>query len=92
MVTINEYQNYCSRWNEGGQLFAWLLQNSAIVGVSQAALVQDFEFAPSTVSRWAAGQAVPHKRIQKLVIDHLNKKGAQLARAAQVAQLPHITM
>jgi hypothetical protein len=91
MVTINEYQNFCAHWKGEGPLFAWLLQHSAIVGVSQAGIAQDFEFAASTVSRWAAGQAAPHKRVQKLVIDHLTKKGAQLLRAAQVAQLPQTT-
>ncbi len=88
MVTIIQYQSYCANWDGNGQAFAWLLQNSDIVGVSQAAIAESFEFAASTVSRWAAGQAVPHKRIQKLVVDHLSRRAAQLARAAQVARPP----
>jgi len=88
MVTIEEYQAFCAHWAENGETFTWLVYNSAMVGVSQADIAAEFEFAASSVSRWATGQAVPHKRIQRLIVDHLHKKASQLARAGQAARQP----
>ena len=82
MVTIEQYRRICVEWSGDPAEFSWLVQHGAIAGVSQRAIADEFEFAPSTVSRWAAGEALPHKRIQKLVIAGLEKRARRLEYAA----------
>lgn len=82
MVTLAQYRQICSEWNGDSREFSWLVRNGDIAGVSQRAIADEFEFAPSTVSRWAAGEALPHKRIQKLVVGGLEKKARRLENAA----------
>ncbi|MDE2366336.1 MAG: hypothetical protein KGM95_05320 [Betaproteobacteria bacterium] len=88
MVTIEQYRQYCAEWTGDPAEFSWLVQHGDIAGVSQRAIADEFEFAPSTVSRWAAGEAFPHKRIQKLVITGLEKKARRLEMAAATAAFP----
>ena len=88
MVTIEQYRQICAQWNGDSAEFAWLVEHGDIAGVSQRAIADDFEFAPSTVSRWAAGEALPHKRIQKLVVGGLEKKARRLEYAAANAVPP----
>ncbi|SEO61203.1 hypothetical protein [Nitrosovibrio sp. Nv6] len=85
MVTIEQYRQICAEWNGDSAEFSWLVEHGDIAGVSQRAIADEFEFAPSTVSRWAAGEALPHKRIQKLVIGVLEKKARRLENAAAKA-------
>lgn len=87
MVTIEQYRRICAKWTGDPEEFSWLVQHGDIVGSSQRAIADEFEFAPSTVSRWAAGEALPHKRIQKLVIGGLEKKARRLENAAANATL-----
>jgi hypothetical protein len=82
VVTIEQYRRMCTEWSGDPVEFSWLVQHGDIAGVSQRALADEFEFAPSTVSRWAAGEALPHKRIQKLVIAGLEKRARRLEYAA----------
>lgn len=88
MVTIEQYREICAKWNGDSVEFAWLVEHGDIAGVSQRAIADEFEFAPSTVSRWAAGEALPHRRIQKLVVGGLEKKARRLAYAAANAVPP----
>jgi len=69
-------------WKGDSAEFSWLVQHGDVAGVSQRAIADEFEFAPSTISRWAAGEALPHRRIQKLVIAGLEKKVRRLESAA----------
>src|SRR5690242_19762764 len=85
MVTIEQYRRYCAEWKGDPVEFSWLVRHGDIAGISQRAIADEFEFAPSTVSRWAAGEALPHKRIQKLVIAGLEKKARRLEMAAAMA-------
>jgi hypothetical protein len=82
MVTIEQYRRMCAEWTGDRGEFSWLVQHADIAGVLQRAIADEFEFAPSTVSRWAAGEALPHKRIQKLVIGGLEKRARRLEYAA----------
>jgi hypothetical protein len=82
VVTIEQYRRMCTEWNGDPGEFSWLVQHGDIAGVSQRAIADEFEFAPSTVSRWAAGEALPHKRIQKLVIGGLEKRARRLEYAS----------
>lgn len=86
MVTLMQYRQICAEWNGDSEEFSWLVQHSDIAGVSQRAIADEFEFASSTVCRWAAGEARPHKRIQKLVIGSLEKKARKLESAAANAK------
>jgi hypothetical protein len=88
VVTIKQYRQNCAEWKGEPLEFSWLIQHADIVGISQRAIADEFEFAPSTVSRWAAGEALPHKRIQKLVIAGLEKKARRLEMAAANAVPP----
>ncbi|MBA4143931.1 MAG: hypothetical protein H0X43_13335 [Nitrosospira sp.] len=85
MVTLAQYRQICTEWSGDSAEFSWLVGNGGIAGVSQRAIADEFEFAPSTVSRWAAGGALPHKRIQKLVVGGLEKKARRLENAAASA-------
>ena len=89
MVTIGQYRQLCADWNGDAAEFSWLVQNCDIAGISRRAIAAEFEFAPSTVSRWAAGEALPHKRIQKLVVGVLEKKARRLEQACASAVLPN---
>mgnify|MGYP006194990359 CR=1 FL=1 len=82
MVTIAQYRQICAEWNGDPAEFSWIVEHGDIAGVSQRAIADEFEFASSTVCRWAAGEALPHKRIQKLVIASLEKKARRLENAA----------
>ena len=86
MVTVEQYRQYCGEWTGDSAEFSWLVQYGDIAGVSQRAIADEFEFAPSTVSRWAAGEALPHKRIQKLVVAGLEKKARRLESASTNAR------
>jgi hypothetical protein len=86
MVSIGNYWSTCSKWSGEGEVFCWLVQNSDIVGVTQRHLALEFEFAPSTISRWASGAAVPHKRVQGLIVSWLGKKAKQVEQAQQRAE------
>jgi hypothetical protein len=88
MVTVEQYRQLCVQWNGDAAEFSWLVQHGDIAGASQRAIAAEFEFAPSTVSRWAAGEALPHKRIQKLVVGALEKKARRLEQACASAFLP----
>ncbi len=88
MVTIEQYRHLCAEWNGDAVEFSWLVQHGDIAGVSQRAIAAEFEFAPSTVSRWAAGEALPHRRVQKLVVGALEKKARRLEQACASAFLP----
>ena len=74
MVTVEQYRQLCAEWRGDAAEFSWLVQHGDIAGVSQRAIAAEFEFAPSTVSRWAAGEALPHRRVQKLVVGALEKR------------------
>ena len=82
MVTIRDYHGYCAHWSGDSEAFSWLVNYADIIGMSQRDIATEFECAPSTVSRWAKGEAVPHKRIQKLVVVLLQRKAQQLEGAA----------
>src|SRR5690349_15592263 len=82
VVTIEQYRRYCAEWRGDPGEFSWLVQHGDIAGISKRAIADEFEFAPSTVSRWGAGEALPHKRIQKLVVAGLEKKARRLEMAA----------
>jgi hypothetical protein len=82
VVTIEQYRRMCAEWTGDPGEFCWLVQHGDIAGVSQRGIADEFEFAPSTVSRWATGEALPHKRIQKLVIAGLEKRAGRLEYAA----------
>lgn len=82
MVSIEQYRKICTDWKGNAAEFSWLVRHGDIIGVSQRALADEFEFAPSTVSRWAGGDALPHRRIQQLVIADLEKKARRLEQAA----------
>lgn len=88
MVTVEQYRQICEEWNGDPGEFCWLVQHGDIVGISQRAVAEEFEFAPSTVSRWAAGEALPHKRIQKLVVGVLEKKARRIEYASANAVPP----
>lgn len=88
MVTVEQYRQLCAEWSGDAAEFSWLVQHGDIAGFSQRAIAAEFEFAPSTVSRWAAGEALPHKRIQKLVVSVLEKKARRLEQACAGAVLP----
>ena len=88
MVTVEQYRQLCAEWKGDTNEFSWLVQHGDIAGVSQRAIAAEFEFAPSTVSRWAAGEAFPHKRVQKLVVGALEKKARRLEQACASAFLP----
>ena len=88
MVTIEQYRRYCAEWKGDPLEFSWLVEHGDIAGISKRAIADEFEFAPSTVSRWAAGEALPHKRIQKLVVAGLEKKARRLEMAAATAVPP----
>jgi hypothetical protein len=86
VVTIEQYRQYCAEWKGDPAEFSWLIQHGDIAGATQRVIADEFEFAPSTVSRWAAGEALPHKRIQKLVVAGLEKKARRLESAAANAR------
>ncbi|PTR17681.1 MULTISPECIES: hypothetical protein [unclassified Nitrosospira] len=88
MVTIEQYRRMCTEWAGDPAEFSWLVEHGDIAGASQRAIADEFEFAPSTVSRWAAGEALPHKRIQKLVVGGLEKRARRLEYAAASAIPP----
>ena len=88
MVTVEQYRQLCAEWSGDAAEFSWLVQHGDIAGVSQRAIAAEFEFAPSTVSRWAAGEAFPHRRLQKLVVGALEKKARRLEQACASAFLP----
>jgi hypothetical protein len=88
MVTVEQYRQLCAEWRGDAAEFSWLVQHGDIAGVSQRAIAAEFEFAPSTVSRWAAGEALPHRRVQKLVVGALEKKARRLEQACASAFLP----
>ena len=88
MVTVEQYRQLCAEWSGDAAEFSWLVQHGDIAGVSQRAIAAEFEFAPSTVSRWAAGEALPHRRVQKLVVGALEKKARRLEQACASAFLP----
>lgn len=82
MITIVQYRKICSDWKGNAAEFSWLVRHGDVIGVSQRSIADEFEFAPSTVSRWAAGEALPHRRIQQLVVVDLEKKARGLEQAA----------
>ena len=88
MVTVEQYRQLCAEWRGDAAEFSWLIQHGDIAGVSQRAIAAEFEFASSTVSRWAAGEALPHRRVQKLVVGALEKKARRLEQACASAFLP----
>ena len=88
MTTIGQYRKICSDWKGNAAVFSWLVRHGDVIGVSQRSIADEFEFAPSTVSRWAAGEAVPHRRIQQLVVADLEKKARRLEQAAANAVPP----
>ena len=59
MVTLAQYRQICAEWNGDPEEFSWLVEHGDIAGVSQRAIADEFEFASSTVCRWAAGEALP---------------------------------
>jgi hypothetical protein len=76
--SLTEYQKLCAHWDGAAEGFAWLIEHSHLVGLSQASIAQDFEFAASTVSSWAQGQSVPAKQIQRSLVEHLQVKAELL--------------
>jgi hypothetical protein len=72
--SLTEYQKLCAYWDGAADGFAWLIEHSHLVGLSQASIAQDFEFAASTVSSWAKGTSIPASPVQRTVVAHLRVK------------------
>ena len=88
MRAKEDYAKACKEWTGDAREFALIVQNAKIAGVSRRDLVHEFEFAVTTIDRWAAGEAVPHRRIQKLVVNRLANAVAFIAEPGNTRPKP----
>jgi transcriptional regulator with XRE-family HTH domain len=73
-MNLNELKKICSAWDKSSEAFAPIVAATASLGLYQRELAEEFEVAESTVSRWARGLARPHPRMQKLIVDAIEKR------------------
>lgn len=63
------------------QTFAYKLQEYLeLMVITQRDLAYEVQVSPSTISKWASGEVIPHPRMQKLVLEVMNRlcKGTHL--------------
>ena len=70
-----ELSTLLRKWDEGQDLFADIVRCSAdLMPAGDREIADEFQVAASTVKRWMTKTAIPHPRLQKIVVEHLRGK------------------
>ena len=92
-MNATEIVQLCTKWKTDRTVFPTIVQEGVkYLNISQRELAEDFEVAESTVYRWASGLAVPHPKIQGLVVkwikSRLSTSESRLGSASDSGTIP----